>query len=138
MFYRFNYTFFFFYRFNYTFWGVMVITSTNISFSFFSWVITAFKNFFDIFNEDRTLYKLMIIWTYNVFNRNQSCHLHFFTGTAGEALPVNSERDVFEILEMEYRPPTERDLWSSRLTKLYTGTSMDSRAYRGLFNWSQN
>ena len=34
----------------------------------------------------------------------------FITGAVGEALPVNSERDVFDIIDMEYRTPNERDL----------------------------
>ena len=34
----------------------------------------------------------------------------FIPGAAGEALPVNSERDVFDIIDMEYRPPNERDV----------------------------
>ena len=36
--------------------------------------------------------------------------LVFYAGAAGEPLPVCSERDVFDIIDMEYRPPNERDL----------------------------
>ena len=51
------------------------------------------------------------------YYKNKSCwSLHFIfsfihEGAAGEALPVKSERDVFEIIDMEYRTPAERDLW---------------------------
>lgn len=38
------------------------------------------------------------------------CNVSFRLGAAGEALPVSSEQDVFDIIDMDYRAPNERDL----------------------------
>ena len=32
------------------------------------------------------------------------------TGVKGEAIPVESEQDIFDILDLEYREPEDRDL----------------------------
>ena len=37
------------------------------------------------------------------------CHCRL--GVPGEPIPVSSEQDVFEIIGMDYKEPTERNLW---------------------------
>ena len=60
----------------------------------------------DEFNRQMRQHALEKGFTLNEYN----IRLVGTTGAAGEALPVNSERDVFDIIDMEYRPPNERDL----------------------------
>ncbi|CAB4018660.1 DNA polymerase beta [Paramuricea clavata] len=60
----------------------------------------------DEFNRQMRQHALDKGFTLNEYN----IRLVGTAGAAGEALPVKSERDVFDIIDMEYRPPNERDL----------------------------
>ncbi|XP_028400199.1 DNA polymerase beta-like [Dendronephthya gigantea] len=60
----------------------------------------------DEFNRQMRQHALEKGFTLNEYN----IRLVGSTGYAGEPLPVSSERDVFDIIDMEYRPPNERDL----------------------------
>ena len=53
-------------------------------------------------------------WTLLWHHWNDSYYSEFVIaviGVPGEPIPVSSEQDIFEIIGMDYKEPTERNLW---------------------------
>ena len=66
------------------------------------------KNF--IIENIKFIYKIKFSLTEFETNKIESCGIFLLKGTPGEPLPVESEKDIFDIIDMAYRKPSDRNM----------------------------